>query len=128
VHSPWNALYGRDRLRADFQAAERTFEDALGLRPSLYRPPVGLVNPRVMAVARERGYRVVAWTVRALDGVRFWTPGTVRARVRAAAAGDVVLMHDALHGRPDEVPPGVLALPGILADLGARGLRSVTIA
>lgn len=124
-HSSFNALWTRARLREDFTAAERAFEDALGARPSLYRPPVGLVNPNVMGVARERGVRVVAWSLRALDGVRLYEPGAIRARVRRAGAGDIVLLHDALHGRPDEVPPGVLALPSILADLAQRGLRSV---
>jgi peptidoglycan/xylan/chitin deacetylase (PgdA/CDA1 family) len=127
AHSSFNALFSRARLREDFQDAERAFEDALGERPRLYRPPVGLVNPNVMGVARERGVQVVAWSLRGLDGVRLYEPGFIRARVRRARAGDIVLLHDALHGRPDEVPPGVLALPGILADLAARGLRSVRL-
>lgn len=126
-HSSYNAFFGRARLREDFAAAERAFEDALGMRPTLYRPPVGLVNPRIMAVARERGVTVVAWSLRALDGVRVYEPGFIRERVRRARMGDIVLMHDALDGRPDEIPPGVLALPSILSDLAARGLRSVSL-
>lgn len=127
AHSSCNAFFSRARLREDFAAAERTFEDVLGVRPKLYRPPVGLVNPRIMAVARERGLTVVAWSLRALDGVRVYAPGVIRRRVRRAQAGDIVLMHDALDGRPDDVPPGVLALPSILSDLAARGLRSVAL-
>jgi len=126
-HSSFNAFFSRARLRDDFAAAERAFEDALDMRPTLYRPPVGLVNPNVMGVAREKGLTVVAWTLRGLDGVRLYDPGFIRARVRRARAGDIVLLHDSLHGRPDEVPPGVLALPGILTDLHARGLRSVPL-
>jgi len=127
AHSSWNAFFSRARLREDFHAAERAFEDALGERPHLYRPPVGLVNPNVMGVARERGVSVVAWSLRGLDGVRVYDPGFIRARVRRARSGDIVLLHDALHGRPEEVPPGVLALPGILSDLAARGLKSVRL-
>lgn len=123
-HSSYNAFFGRARLHEDFALAERAFEDALGERPRLYRPPVGLVNPNVMRVAREHDMQVVAWSLRALDGVRVYEPGFIRARVRRARAGDIVIMHDALHGRPDDVPPGVLALPGILSDLATRGLRS----
>ncbi|MBI2897730.1 MAG: polysaccharide deacetylase family protein [Deltaproteobacteria bacterium] len=127
AHSSYNAFFGKPRLRADFEAAERVWETALGGRPALYRPPVGLVNPNVMAVARERGYRVVAWSLRALDGVLLYEPGAIRARVRRVTEGDIVLMHDALLGDSDAVPPGVLALPGILDDLAARGLRSVAL-
>lgn len=127
AHSPYNAFFGKPRLRVDFEAAERAWAAALGGRPALYRPPVGLVNPNVMTVARERGYRVVAWSLRALDGVLLYEPGAIRARVRQAREGDIVLMHDALLGDRDAVPPGVLALPGILDDLAVRGLRSVAL-
>ena len=89
--------------------------EVLGVTPTMFRPPYGATNPDVVAVAAELGLTQVLWDVEPKD----WdgTSATlIRERVASATAGDVVLLHD--------WPPATLeALPGILADLRARGLR-----
>lgn len=74
----------------------------------------------IRKVAGELGYpTVISYDVDSLD---FTDPGaaTVRAQVATATGGSIVSMH---FGHKDTVA----ALPGILADLGARGLTPVTI-
>jgi peptidoglycan/xylan/chitin deacetylase (PgdA/CDA1 family) len=72
-----------------------------------------------LKLAAQAGYpRVLSYDVDSLD----WTdpgPATVRARLRRAKAGSVVSMHLGHQGT-------LTAIPAILADLKARGLRPVT--
>ncbi|WP_245599703.1 polysaccharide deacetylase family protein [Nakamurella lactea] len=74
---------------------------------------------QTLRVAGRAGYRtVLSYDVDSLD---FTEPGgpAVRANVRPAKAGSIVSMHLGYRST-------VEALPGILDDLAARGLRAVT--
>ena len=76
-------------------------------------------SPLVRQLAGAAGYPVcLSYDVDSLDYI---DPGadTVRANVAQAQAGSIVSMH---FGHPGTVT----AMPGILADLQARGLRPVT--
>jgi peptidoglycan/xylan/chitin deacetylase (PgdA/CDA1 family) len=69
----------------------------------------------------------VAWSVRALDGIRSADPERVATRVaRGLAPGAIVLLHDAAE-RDDFEPASLAALPRILELLSARGLTAVTL-
>ena len=70
---------------------------------------------------------MVAWSVRALDGVPSADPERVLARVeRGLRDGAIVLLHDAAE-RDDYEPVAVGLLPRILERMGQRGLRGVTV-
>jgi peptidoglycan/xylan/chitin deacetylase (PgdA/CDA1 family) len=127
-HDPVLAIRSQAAVRRDFERSEAIFEKVLGARPKLYRPPAGVASPTIHAVASRLGYVVVGWSVRSLDGLTYTSAASVRARIgRRAGAGDVVLLHDAHPSHEDLVPAGVVALPDILADFGARGLRVTTV-
>lgn len=132
--------YGHDRLFAfltptavqqDIERARTTVERATGIRPALFRPPVGQASPRTVAGARRAGVALVGWSVRAVDGNRWTSTDAVAARVlRGLRPGAIVLLHDA----PEREDAGELrepatlgALPRILDALEERGLRSVTV-
>lgn len=76
-------------------------------------------TPELLKLAGAAGYpRVLSYDIDSLD----WTdPGasTVRAQLRKAKAGNVVSMHLGHQGT-------LTAIPSILADLKARGLKPVT--
>jgi len=121
----WQRIFSPRWLADDFERAARTIQRVTGGVPRFFRPPVGVATPEVLDVCRP-SFRFVAWSLRPFDG-KIPDPDLVRARVRSKIReGDIVLLHDAArHGRFQ--PPAVRALPGILADLEERGLRSVTL-
>jgi peptidoglycan/xylan/chitin deacetylase (PgdA/CDA1 family) len=76
-------------------------------------------SAQVLQLAGAAGYRTcLSYN---LDSLDYTDPGpaAVRANVARAVAGDIVSLH---FGHPGTVA----AMPGILADLKARGLRPVT--
>ena len=93
-----------------------------------YRPPNGLLNPRIAREVWRAGLDVAGWTVRPFDGVAT-APDVIVKRVASVVdRGDVVLLHDARspHGST-HAPPGVAALPRILDAIEARGLEPVPL-
>jgi peptidoglycan-N-acetylglucosamine deacetylase len=125
---PW--LYALRSPRAvadDIARAQAAVESAAGVRPTLFRPPIGRVSPRVAAGARRAGVTTVAWTVRGLDGVSMTRPDDVLRRLRKKLGdGSIVLLHDAAED-DDFEPAGVQCLPALLEEIERRGLATVGV-
>lgn len=141
IHAAGHALglhgYRHDRLfalkppgyvRADIERTQQAIEQACGVRPVLFRPPIGHVSSRTSAGASRAGVALVAWSARGLDGVPGAEPERVVRRIEHRLQdGAIVLLHDAAE-RDDYVPASIEVLPRLLETLERRGLRTVSIA
>jgi peptidoglycan/xylan/chitin deacetylase (PgdA/CDA1 family) len=123
-HSPASSFPAMGWLAQDFERATAAVEGAIGRHPRLYRPPVGLLNPRIHRVARRGGWTIVGWTVRARDGVPTSVDAVLRRVLPGLRAGAVVLLHDRLRSG---TPASLEALPAILDEMENRGLGAVTL-
>ncbi len=114
-HDRFLTLRNPDTVSDDLAEAIATVEAITGVRPTLFRPPVGLTSPRVARALEWFDLVVVGWSVRGLDGVRGARPDRVAARVVSRLRdGAIVLLHDAAE-RDDHRPASLDALPRILA-------------
>jgi len=91
-----------------------------GLHPAWFRPPFGDFDQETVRLARTQGLETILWTIDTQD----WK-GRTAAEIRQRVAerlrpGAVILMHSTK-------PASLEALPGILADAAARGLRVVDL-
>lgn len=118
-------------VREDLRRCQDAVERAAGVRPVLFRPPVGQASPRTFAGAKRAGVELVGWSVRPADGLRWSTSEQVAERVtRRLRSGAIVVLHDATEAGSEadpREPPSLAALPAILDAVAARGLRSVTL-
>jgi peptidoglycan/xylan/chitin deacetylase (PgdA/CDA1 family) len=123
---PWlYALRPPGAVAEDIAHAQAAVERAAGIRPNLFRPPIGRVSPNVATGARRAGVTTVAWTVRGLDGVSMTRPEDVMRRVsKKLRDGAIVLLHDAAEDGDFE-PAGVQCLPRLLDEIERRGLTTV---
>ena len=102
-------------------------ETLIGVRPTLFRPPYGDYNNRVIEVARAQGYEAVQWSIDSLDWKDRGTADIVKQCTYRVDNGDIVLFHndsnDILNALPtvikhyqglgyDIVPVGELLLAG----------------
>ena len=114
------------RLAADLARAQELMAQA-GARVRFFRPPIGLLSPRVAAAARRTHLTIVGWTATARDGRATTTADEAAARLIAAARpGAILVLHDAAE-RGGRTPVAAAALARLLESLAARGLRSVTL-
>jgi peptidoglycan-N-acetylglucosamine deacetylase len=118
-------------VQQDIERCQDAVERAAGVRPVLFRPPIGQASPRTFAGARRAGVELVGWSVRSGDGLRWMTSEAVAARViPRLEGGAIVLLHDAPeHGThvDDREPASLAALPPILDALAGARLRSGTV-
>jgi hypothetical protein len=78
---------------------------------------------------RNRGWRPLLWSRWGRDWTRRATPASISRRATAGArAGDILLLHDAdYYSAPGSWVRTAAALPIILEELEARGLRPMLL-
>ncbi len=115
-------------LRDDFDRVQAAIFAATGLRPRFFRPPIGLMNPRIAAELRRRHLVLVAWNVRPRDGVVTDSHLVARRVNQSVRDGSIVLLHDGASPHSSTHRPcAAEALPTILDHLRAAGLTPVTV-
>ena len=69
-------------------------EKLTGVRPTLFRPPYGEYNDRVISVSRAEGYEAVQWSIDSLDWKDRGTQDIIKQCTYRVASGDIVLFHN----------------------------------
>ena len=131
-HSFSHAYGGMFRSSAYWQGELHRTGDAIaaaiGKRPRLFRPPMGLKNPPMARATRREGCDIITWTRRGRDGIPTTTPAILRRLVAPARAGDVLCLHDGCDPNLRRNPaPTVEAVRPLVDGLRARGLRIVRL-
>ncbi len=116
-------------LRADLDRCAALVEDLSQARVERYRPPYGIFSPAALAHARTRGWTALLWSAWGCDWRADATASSIAARAtRGVGAGDVLLLHDADHyASAGSWRRTAAALPRMLDELAARGLRAVAV-
>jgi peptidoglycan-N-acetylglucosamine deacetylase len=113
------------RVERELVRALDVIERVSGRRPTWFRPPLGQTSPSSVLGAQRAGVRLLGWSGRAYDGVRWRTPESVlRSALESSVDGAILVLHDAAE-RDDFEPASVSILPRLLLELDARGLTSV---
>jgi peptidoglycan/xylan/chitin deacetylase (PgdA/CDA1 family) len=113
----------------DLERGIAAIEDAVGVRPELYRPPYGIFSYPGIAEVRARGLRPLLWSRWGHD----WRADRPTAKIVAEVtkdlrAGDVLLLHDADHySEPGSWRGTAAALPAVLGRIRSAGFRSVSV-
>jgi peptidoglycan/xylan/chitin deacetylase (PgdA/CDA1 family) len=119
-----NFRLGR-RIAADLHQAQEIITAAIGVRPRLYRPPVGLMNPHVPGALKKVEMSCIGWSASARDGGNR-IPGHIARIHSLAAAGHVVLLHDGLP-RPEFKPMVLSQLGQLFTSIRELRLKTVSV-
>jgi peptidoglycan-N-acetylglucosamine deacetylase len=127
AHSFATPFMSPARLAGELARANDLIQRVTGVRPRWFRPPVGLLSPRIPPAALASGLRLVTWTASARDGVASTTVTRGLARLGASIVpGAILVMHDAaLSGDREPIARELLGL--VLDRMESAGLRSVTL-
>jgi chitin deacetylase len=98
-------------------------EKVLGLRPTLFRPPYGIVKNGMAAQAMREGDAVIIWSADSSDWRHRSSSQIASTIIRQASPGGIALMHDGGGNRAATAA----ALPTIISTLRERGYRFVTV-
>jgi peptidoglycan/xylan/chitin deacetylase (PgdA/CDA1 family) len=110
------------QARHEVDDTARVIRDATARAPQLFRPPYGVMNNGLAALAQSEGYTVVLWTISGADTRPITSRQIADNIVYTPDPGDIALLHDGPgHTRTAE------AVPMILDELARAGWKFVTI-
>lgn len=116
----WNhrELAKTPRPGRSMRRTQRAAIAAAGVRPTLFRPPLGTAGEDAIRIANRQGMTVVNWSVAATEW--YLGPDQIVEYVTSdLEPGDIVLFHQVPHARD--------ALPRILAHIEDQGWEAVTV-
>ena len=103
THAHMNQL-SEQGIRNELRIMSDRVEKITGVRPTLFRPPYGEYNDRVIRVSRAEGYEAVQWSIDSLDWKDRGTQDIIKQCTYRVEPGDIVLFHndsnDILHALP----------------------------
>ena len=98
--------------------------ETTGIRPNLFRAPVGLANPFVHAAAQRAGLKMLGWSANGWDGITHHPEKVVSRILASLSPGAIILFHD---GSLKGLAPGTRArtLEDLLIRLKAKGYETI---
>jgi len=93
-HSDWFDFYPARKMIAELSLTDEKIFSITGLRPRLFRPPYGVINPMVKKAVAAMKYEVIGFSNRLWDTTSR-PPEKLLARFRKQLRpGDIILLHD----------------------------------
>jgi peptidoglycan/xylan/chitin deacetylase (PgdA/CDA1 family) len=88
-------LFGRYRYwRDEIARADDAIGQVIGVRPAVFRPPMGYKHWHLMNAAIDAGHSVVTWSLRGRDTKATPAPTILERVAKPASGGDVIVLHD----------------------------------
>jgi peptidoglycan/xylan/chitin deacetylase (PgdA/CDA1 family) len=121
-------LLSRRHVEREIDDCENAIYQATGTRPTLFRPPFGARDFLVLRVARDKGYRVIMWSVPLPADWTGPAPLVIAKRVLAHVKnGSIIVLHDGDRGRSGDRHSTVEATRLIVMALRAQGYGFLTV-
>ena len=120
-HDSFVAFRGAEKIAAEILMAQRVLED-LGVRPMVFRPPVGVTYPGLGKVLERLGLVAVTFSCRALDcGNR--SLGRLSERIlRRARPDDIIMLHDHMPVGRENLSHWLAEVEAILSGIPRKAL------
>ena len=106
------------KIRQELDSCSDKIEALTGVRPTLFRPPYGDYNSKVITVVRDEGYEAVQWSVDSLDWKNRGVEDLVKRATASIQPGDIILFHN-------DADYIVEALPAILKHYREQGFTMI---
>jgi peptidoglycan/xylan/chitin deacetylase (PgdA/CDA1 family) len=90
-------------IRNEFLRTNTAIMEAVGFEPTLFRPPFGALDSRVIATARDLGMPIIRWSVDPMDWERRNADAVYNAVMSRVQDRDIVLLHDIHQSTADAV-------------------------
>ena len=127
-HSHYGILGQRCYWDEEVQSTDEAIASVIGVRPAMFRPPMGLKTWHTTGACRRHGHALVTWSRRAIDGLPT-TPQRIVDRLSKLRGGDIILLHDGVE--PNAFHPDrsatINAVAPLLRLITERGLSPVRL-
>ena len=93
-HHFWFDLFSSSKMLQDVRLMDHAMQEVTGLKPRLFRPPYGVINPNLKKAIISGGYSPVGWSVRSMDTVATDEGKLLKKINNSLKPGAVFLFHD----------------------------------
>ncbi len=125
-HDPLVMLKGQKTLEREVWEAQSVLQKT-GMNPLAFRPPVGIVNPKLFPVLRKQGLLCVTFSCRARDAGNVRVKNLAERILKKVKGDDIILLHDKPARRKQDDPVFWIELDKILSALEKKGLIIVPL-
>ena len=129
-HSLGNHSYSHDNLimfkstkalTKEIESAQDTFRK-FGVTPFVFRPPVGITNPRLWRVLQNAGMYNLNFSCRAVDGGNRWIKDLSKRILKRIRPDDIIALHDKCPRDNARLSYWLKEVEAILSGLDQRGI------
>lgn len=110
---PHMSQLSESAIKDELRIMSDKVEKLTGVRPTLFRPPYGDYNNRVIEVARAEGYECVQWSIDSLDWKDRGTEDIIKQCTYRVDNGDIVLFHNDSNDIVDALPTVIKHYQGL---------------
>jgi peptidoglycan/xylan/chitin deacetylase (PgdA/CDA1 family) len=125
-HSPWIFFRKVAAVIKDVEAAQRVLKKS-GVEPLVYRPPIGIVSPRLLPALGKTGLTLVNFSNRPLDGGNRRLGNLSHRVLKRIQDGDIVLLHDTRPPGKEQIAIWLKEVAAVVDGIEARGMRVVPL-
>jgi peptidoglycan/xylan/chitin deacetylase (PgdA/CDA1 family) len=126
-HDPLFSFRTPATLDREIECTQSVLE-GLGIRPLVFRPPAGILGPRVGDSAMRAGLTVVTFSRRGMDFGNRRIKGLGRKILGRIRPGDIVLLHDGLPEGGRHLSSWLSEIEGLLTGLRKKGMVVLPLA
>ena len=87
-----------------------------GLKPLLFRPPYGVINPNLTEAIKKGEYTPIGWSIRSFDTTIKDKQKLLSRIITKVKPGDIILLHDSM-----EITATIL--PELIQQLMSKGYK-----
>ncbi|PKN10877.1 MAG: polysaccharide deacetylase family protein [Deltaproteobacteria bacterium HGW-Deltaproteobacteria-5] len=100
----------------------------MGIEALAFRPPVGIINPKLPSILSRLGLFCVTFSCRAMDAGNFRVKNMAVRILKKLKGDDIILLHDKPPRRTEDHPVLFQEIENILTGILDRGFRVVPLA
>ncbi len=115
-HHHFFDLWPSKKMLNDLLQMDEAVTSLIAVKPKLFRPPYGVMNPNLRSAIRAGGYIPVGWNMRSFDTVAKDHSVFLKKILDALKPGTIYLFHDSM-----EITARVL--PDFLKEVKSRGYK-----
>ena len=125
-HNPFLMLRSYDTLYQEIFTAQEVLR-TMGIKTLAFRPPVGIVNPKLPSILDKLGMYCITFSCRAFDAGNFFIKNIGQKILKKVKAGDIILLHDVPARSKEDNTIFLSEIEILLAGIIYRGFRVVPL-
>jgi len=126
-HNPFLMLTGFNNLYREISGAQDVLRK-MDINTRAFRPPVGIVNPKLSPILDKLGMFCVTFSCRAFDAGNLHVKDLAFKILKKVKADDIIMLHDVPPRRKEDSELLLPEIEQILSGIIAKGLSIVPLA